>query len=271
MPNKLYLSGQRGTTIDRDITISTSDANDVPIRLTIESFTLDSDGLPLHKPSSLPQSITLSASTALIHAGERFPLHVQIAIPADADGTSWSALMIEPASESNREGLRVRSRFGVPIFVTADGTEKPDASIDGIKAVVRSPDDILVVARIRNTGNTVLRCPVAFAIESQGDEIATAEKDEVLILPGATRLIAMHLTGGFQSRRDLEAVAFVRYGTGKNQVAKATTVVMTPATTTKTAALLPSPDARSLHRHAIPGLVSRPAHVGSGTGRRLLG
>src|SRR5436853_233871 len=123
----------------------------------------------------LARSVRASRADTISHRARR---------PMTAAGTAallcvlaaTSASAINLAAESNREAIRVRSRFFVPIFVTADGTEMPNAAIDGMRAVVKSPEDVLVVARIRNTGNIVLRCPVAFAIESQGDEIATAEK-----------------------------------------------------------------------------------------------
>src|SRR5436190_327164 len=77
-PNKMYLNGPRGTSMDREITISALDGNDASLQFTMESFTLDADGLPLHKPSTLNQSITLSESKTVIRPGERFSLHVQI-------------------------------------------------------------------------------------------------------------------------------------------------------------------------------------------------
>ena len=189
-PNKIYLSGQRGLTTEQEIVLATMESRDVAVKLTIESFTLDQNGHPSHRPDpAVSEWASLPITDAVIRRGERLSLRLRLTIPADARGTLWCALMIESTSEALPNGTRVTSRVAVPVFLTAEGTESPRAVIDGLQAISKSPDEIVVAVRIRNTGNTVLRAPMTIAIEQNQTELATTDEPDFVILPDGERVV----------------------------------------------------------------------------------
>lgn len=225
-PNRLDLSTKPGTAVDDEVTISSLTPNPTRLRFSVEGFTLDMEGRPAHRRSvAIAEQIQLSATEAVVAAGQPLHLQVHVSLSADTRGSWWAVLLIDQATDSSpaASGLRLRSRIAVPIFVTAEGTEIRSATIEDLEARALSGTEIVIAARIRNSGNTVLRCPMTLAIESnehgQTAEIASAEQTEFTILPGEVRIVRMRITGAFQDLLPLSAVVFYRYGDGHDDVA----------------------------------------------------
>ena len=146
----------------------------------------------------------------MIDAGKPHAVRIHLALPSNASGTTWFALLIDAPPEIDARGMRVATRVAVPVFITADGTESAQARLTALQAVRNDAGEIVIEARVRNSGNVVLRAPMTFAIESGGSEIASADVPDFVILPGGERVIRVRMHG--ELKGDLSATAFYRYG-----------------------------------------------------------
>jgi len=222
-PSRVYLTASAGSSVDQDIALSSADGGSVRVAFAIEAFTLDIDGKPLHRRTSqLADSVSLSESSAFIRAGEKHVVHIHLTLPPNAAGTTWFALMIDVQSD---DGVRVASRVGVPIFVSAEETEVWRAEIGDVRAVRTSTDEVEITALVHNSGNSVLRRPATFAIESGDSEIASREVPPFVVLPGGDREIHVRVHGAFGEGR-LTVAAFYRYGEAKDQTAAVSAIVL---------------------------------------------
>lgn len=223
-PPSLYLTALRDAEIDEVIMISSTSAGATSVRFSASPFDMNENGRPARgKPSSrdLSGAIRLSADHAVLGAGQQFELRVRVRVPSLAEGSSWAAVFVEHTAD------HVTTRIAVPIFVTVAGTERPNARVEIVEAYRLTSEVVVISALLHNDGNTVLRAPVAFSIETHDAiEIASADRDAVLLLPGRGRLVEVHLKGTFSDLAGVTANTFFRFGHDSSQVVIASTAVL---------------------------------------------
>ncbi len=212
-PSRIEITTRCGTQVEQTIRVSSLSPVPTAVAFSLQSFTLDAHGQPMHRHSAaLEETMSISADAAVISPSAHISVVLSITLPADARGTTTAVLFVEPQPEGK---ARVKTRIAVPIYVSAEGTTVQSAAIETLHAVALSREEIAVSAVVRNSGNALLRFPIAFAIEMEGGseatEVASAEHPPFVILPGGVRVIEMRIHGAFGNLPNLRAIALYRY------------------------------------------------------------
>ncbi len=207
-PSRIEITTRCGTQVEQTIRVSSLSPVPTAVAFSLQSFTLDAHGQPMHRHSAaLEETMSISADAAVISPSAHISVVLSITLPVDARGTTTAVLFVEPQPEGKA--------IAVPIYVSAEGTTVQSAAIETLHAVALSREEIAVSAVVRNSGNALLRFPIAFAIEMEGGseatEVASAKHPPFVILPGGVRVIEMRIHGAFGNLPNLRAIALYRY------------------------------------------------------------
>lgn len=229
-PSNIRANLPAGGKLVRQIILTPTDRRPVRVRVTIEPFILDEEGTPDHGPGKTPVSsrvagLEVAPRELQLEGGSPGVLEVRCTAPPELRGTSWAAVLIdvETAGLTQERGRAtiVITRVAVPVFVTVEGTERPDLTIEGLKAQWSPRGGIEFDAVLENRGNTVLRASGAWAAEKGSLELASEDFEEIVILPGFRRRLHGDLGGALGDARPISGHLWVRFGPGAGRVVDA--------------------------------------------------
>ncbi|HEY3053950.1 MAG TPA: hypothetical protein VGK04_11250 [Thermoanaerobaculia bacterium] len=196
-PAHLYLDVAAGAHEER--TIALHDVNP-PVMVSLGPFVIDPDGQPRrggdNERSGVRWIVAVSDDEGMIR--------VVIDPPAGARGSYWSAVAISSRSD------QITTRIVVPVVVTILGTESRAITVQTMSAEA-GEGEVMISAIARNDGNTAVRVPLLITLESDQVEVASADIDEILLLPGMTRRIKVHIQHETCKKERLTAILAIRY------------------------------------------------------------
>jgi len=239
--NGIFAVVPAGGTLVRQITLTPTDLSPTLVRVRVEPFDVDADGRPEHGPGRRVSAQRVARVEAiprrlLLENGHPEVLEVRCPSPEEG-GSSWAVILLdlEPVRMRGQDGSLsdVTARVAVPVFVTVEGTQRPDLRIERISAVLVGPDRIAWEAQLENRGNTVLKFSGTFAVEEKGEELATRDLEDVLILPGFHRRIRGVVSGDFRVAKEISGRLWIRFGSRAGDVIQADCAVPASAETAR--------------------------------------
>jgi hypothetical protein len=243
-PAHLFADVKAGDEWSQTIAVSPADATRTRVSVSVDAFVLDADGNPQRgSRSGATADLAVETREVVLDGGRRESVTVRCRVPETAAGTLWAVVLFE-AEPVERPGagdkpVLVVTRLAVPVFLTVSGTERRDLRILGLDVVSATAGRVDVSARVRNEGNAVLRPTGLWTVEeapggAEPVELATADVEPAVILPGSTRVLHASLAskdrdkdsfaaasapGG--DRRRITAGLYLRFGTGSGDVRQA--------------------------------------------------
>jgi hypothetical protein len=212
LTDRLQLAPGEGTSRTFAIT-NTSDAP-VSLRVELLDFSFDEQGriIELDPGSlggrSLCPHIEYSPTHMSLQPGETSQVRYEVAIPADATGPHWAALVVAPENtaevEEEAEGMAFRVELHSQYFFTIiqNPLDSPPAGqVAGMDVRGATAQDgtreITLAVTFQNLGESVLFNTVRYAIrDPQGDTIAQFEEPRPLtVFPSTPRIFAHTFTG----------------------------------------------------------------------------
>lgn len=223
-PTSVWMRVTPGESITAEISFAPTDQERVDLSLSMEPFSVDLEGKPVHgseqqSPRSRPGLFTLDRDSITLR-GSRQNVTVRFVPSPGATGSYWAAVIVEtdPVRQSQSDGsdIAVVTRVIIPVFVTVTGTGSVGMKIEELTAVPGNKGEIEVSALLHNTGNTVIKTPVFCALEDRSLtpslEIASLESSPLVVLPGEQRRIRISLKLVETNRSPTTAYLAVRAG-----------------------------------------------------------
>lgn len=233
-PANFYLNAAAGSVVEAQLTLFPT-ASDFAVAISLSPFTIDDHGQPricrCRSDRALVEWTDLSVNRLLLLPGNRNVVTIRIAVPPTAEGTYWSAVLIDGdvASPVGGVGASVRPRLAIPVFISVEGTDFADVKLGQLAAFRDSDGSVVVSGTVRNSGNTLVHAPLILAVEDDPDsspvELASVENAVITVLPGGKRVFRLRIAGEFAAARALRVTAWVRFGSAPAAVAEGSCAV----------------------------------------------
>lgn len=228
-PSSVYATATPGGFIEADLRVTCGCEHAVAVSVGTSPFVLDARGRPMHVADAdraLDEWLRIDQSAPSVDAAHPLTIHLRADMPSNANGTYWTAVMVEWKTRGPAAGgsaLVASLRLAIPVLVTAGGTERPRAEIEELTASAGT-DAIDVAAAVHNSGNTALRVPLFVAIETDDGgavplELGAGATDSILVFPGTSRIITLRMARPRADLRGATVAAFYRFGDAPGDVA----------------------------------------------------
>ncbi len=207
------------------ITVTNEGDAPVAVRVGVVDWTVEGgspEGLRIHPPGTRPRScaaaIEVWPASLEVPPGRSASVSLAVHLPREAEGSCFSAVLLEATVGALALGNGAAARLGVNVahLVTADAAGRVDFSAELLDLAVGRPDDtgdLEVLATLRNTGNAgirpegsfavldgkgrmVARIPLGASFAQPGGEIRLRERWEGRLEPGDYRLVGTLDLGG---------------------------------------------------------------------------
>ncbi|HQD39249.1 MAG: hypothetical protein GX766_04365 [Firmicutes bacterium] len=193
--------GERG---QLEIELYNPEAEQRTVRAYLGDWELGTGGEPVFHPAgTLPNSaagqLKLADPLVVLGPGERGKLRLEVEVPKEQRGSRAAMLFVEagqlppPTSAlENQMQISVQTllRYGIKIYVVAQGTEEPASKINDLRLQPPSEGKIPVNIVLQNSGNIHLRYQCRLEVRSlEGEVLEEKELAPFSILPGAVRTV----------------------------------------------------------------------------------
>ncbi len=246
-PVQLGLSGPPGSTVSGVINVSSSRPRENTIRVSFGDYVIDAEGKRTEVTSvnvptrSCRAWLDVDQQQFVSPEQGKVPVVISARIPADASGSYWAEAYFEslpappsftPGGRAPVVGLQIVPRIGIPIIVTAKGTEKYNVKIDGLGAA-RTADGVEASVQIENSGNAVVMISGAVALEKPAagaevpEELISKDIEPVTSYPGVKRNIKIALPLKPVDPASIDLHAYLRFGRSPDQALEASSKLRT--------------------------------------------
>jgi hypothetical protein len=201
-PSSVFLVAPSGAAAEGRLTLSGTTPEPTRVAVSARDFVLDAVGTPAWtsepQPRGLESRLAAASDTVEIAGREAVPLAFRVTLPEGAEGSYWTALVLEaePVTRSSAAGVEVDvvARLVVPVFVTVEGTSRGSARLVDLTARRLDGERVGVRLTLENAGSCLVRGLLLFSVEEESTggapiEVATAEIPDLLVLPGASRRV----------------------------------------------------------------------------------
>jgi len=188
-------------------TLSFRVGNDAQAPQAITLYLGDWDRLPsgehrYYPPGTLDRSLcgwlTFQPERIVLGPGETAEVTATLAVPASPTvrGTYWGMIFVQGEPRPVEvEGTVVMAveRFGVKVYATVAGTERPAGEVRRVEAEA-SPEKVTVTIEYQNTGNVNQWVEgTVQVVDRKGDIVLKAALEPTPVLPGAERVFQVEL------------------------------------------------------------------------------
>lgn len=214
-PAIIEIAAQPGRTITRDVTITNTSANAIPISIAFSGITLEDELLAGVDTARFDISEWMSTDEDIVvfNANESKTISIRIAVPRDVipggnyGGVAFRALALEGATQDLvNESL---PEISVPILLTAPGPQTEEIVIIGsnIFPTAQFSDTLQVRFAVENRGTTHSIIAPQIVISSDGQEMRRENLQASVILPGSKKIVQDTVTqispGSYSARVEL--------------------------------------------------------------------
>ncbi len=238
-PVQLGLVGPPRSTVSGVINVSSPRPQENTVRVTFGDYTIDEEGKRTEVSAGDAGGRScltwLDVDQHQFVSPERGLVAVVISakIPADASGSYWAEAYFQsvppppsfaPGGRAPSVGVRILPRIGIPIIVTAKGTETYGLKVNKLDAF-RTSEGFQTSVLLENTGNAAVLVSGAVALERPSpsnvpEELASKDVELVTSYPGAKRLIKVLLPAQTVDA-STELHAYLQFGPGPERAVEA--------------------------------------------------
>lgn len=168
---------------------------------------------------SLRGQVEFSPASFRLEGGETREVRVTVAVPPDADGTYWGMLMVENDDRSALSpvggvGIQVQVRYGVKVYNTVPGTERPAAAVERITVRQLAEGEPPVLSmEFANTGNVKVNPSGWFELRNAlGQTVWRTDFEGRIVPPGGRMTIERPYDGAPLSAGQYLVLGVVDYG-----------------------------------------------------------